>query len=99
MGRGVGCRKRVRKRVDDEYTPEREERGGEGRRRKKKTGRGGARPGAGRKPELREPHRYSMDFEGPQMDALEQIASEREVSIASVVREAVDAYLARRRKR
>ncbi len=68
-------------------------------RRKKKTGWGGARPGAGRKPELREPYRYSMDFEGPQMDALEQIASEREVSIASVVREAVDAYLARRRKR
>jgi len=66
---------------------------------RKKDGRGGARPGAGRKPELKDPYRYTMDFEGPQMDALEAIAEERRASIASVVREAVDAYLRRRRKR
>lgn len=66
---------------------------------RRKNGRGGARPGAGRKPELKDPHRYTMDFEGPQMDALEAIAQERGTSIASVVREAVDAYLRRRRRR
>ncbi len=47
---------------------------------------------------LTDPVRYTMDFEEQQMVALEEIAEERGVSIASVVREAVVAYLARRRK-
>lgn len=67
-------------------------------RRKKRTW-GGYREGAGRKSELRDPHRYSMDFEGPQMQALEEIAAEQGVSIANVVREACAQYLARKRRK
>ncbi|HXK21796.1 MAG TPA: ribbon-helix-helix protein, CopG family [Myxococcota bacterium] len=67
--------------------------------RRKATGRGGWRPGAGRRPELKRPARFTLDLEGPQMDALEKIAEERGVSVASVVREAVAAYLARRDRR
>jgi len=64
--------------------------------RRKKSTWGGFREGAGRKAVLRDPHRYSLDFEGSQMEALEQIAAKRGVSVASVVREAVARYLTRR---
>lgn len=67
-------------------------------RRKKKTW-GGRRPGAGQKPVLKDAVSFTMDLEGPQIDALEKIARERGVSIASLVREAVEAYLVRQRKR
>jgi hypothetical protein len=67
--------------------------------RRKKSTWGGYRKGAGRKPELEDPHRYSMDFEGPQMAALEEIGSERGVSIATVVRDAVAEYVARWRRK
>jgi len=67
---------------------------------RRKTGTwGGYREGSGRKPELRDPHRYSMDFEGPHMRALEEIAEEQGVSIATVVREACAQYLARKRRK
>jgi hypothetical protein len=64
--------------------------------RRKKSTWGGFREGAGRKAVLRDPCRYTMDFEGPQMEVLQQIASKRGVSVASVVREAVARYVARR---
>ena len=66
--------------------------------RKKKTGWGGKRPGAGRKPELQDPVSFTLDFEEPQFEALKEIAEDREVSVASLVREAVRGYLARRRR-
>jgi hypothetical protein len=64
--------------------------------RKKRTW-GGYREGAGRKPEIQDARRYSLDFEGPQMEALEEIAVERGVSVATIVREACAKYLTRRR--
>jgi hypothetical protein len=60
---------------------------------------GGYREGAGRKPELRDPHRYSMDFERAQMNSLEEIAEEQGVSIATVVREACAQYVTRKRRK
>jgi hypothetical protein len=60
---------------------------------------GGCREGAGRKPEIQDARRYSLDFEGTQMEALEQIAAERGVSVATIVREACAKYLTRRRSK
>jgi len=67
--------------------------------RRKKGTWGGAREGAGRKPALEDPYRYSMDFERPQIDELAAVAAEEGGSIASVIREAVAQYLARRQRR
>ena len=67
--------------------------------RPKKGSWGGRRPGSGRKPVLRDPVSFTLDFEGPQMDLLEAIAGKRGISVAAVVREAVGRFLARRRKR
>ncbi len=64
--------------------------------RKTKGTRGGWRPGAGRKPFLREAVSFTGDIERPDMDRLEAIAEEKGVSVASLVREAVKAYLKRR---
>ncbi len=60
---------------------------------------GGRRPGAGRKPILREPVSFTGDIERADIEALEAIADERGASLASVVREAVGAYLKRRKRR
>ena len=66
---------------------------------RKTTGkRGGKRPGAGRPPTLNDPVRFLVTFERAEIDALEEIARERDQSIASLVRSAVTALL-RRRKR
>ncbi len=59
---------------------------------------GGWRPGAGRKPVLRDPLSFTGDIERRDMEALEAIGRERGVSVASLVRDAVAAYLKRRRK-
>ena len=60
---------------------------------------GGWRPGAGRKPTLKDAVSFTGDIEKADMDALEAIAEKRSVSVASLVRDAVKAFLKRRRKR
>ena len=61
--------------------------------------RGGARKGGGRKGFIPEARRLSVDYPGKDLAALEEIAQERGVSTATVVREAVREYLrARGRK-
>ncbi len=67
--------------------------------RRRKGKRGGWRPGAGRKPILDDPVSFTGSFERAEMDALDEIAEERGVSVASLVREAVRAYLERRKRR
>jgi hypothetical protein len=67
--------------------------------RKKKSRRGGAREGAGRKPTLKDRAGLSVQLDGDSFDRLAAIAEEREVSMGSLVREAVAQYLVRRRKR
>ncbi len=60
---------------------------------------GGWRPGAGRKPTLKDAVSFTGDLERVDAEALEAIAEERGVSVASLVRAAVGAYLKRRRRR
>ena len=67
-------------------------------RRKTKGTLGGWRPGAGRKPELRNRMMLTISLEGDAYAALSALAEERGVSLAAVVREAVGAYVVRRRK-
>lgn len=62
-------------------------------------GRGGRREGAGRRRILKDPVRLTVDYERRDFEALEAIAEERGVSIASVVREAVRTYLRPERRR
>ena len=57
--------------------------------------RGGARPGAGRKPVLKKAVLRSVSFEKAQMDALAKIARRRGWTYAEAVRQAVGAYLKR----
>ena len=63
--------------------------------RRKASGRGGWRPGAGRKPELEDPVSVTFDMERPQIERLRAIAKERGVSAASLIRKAVDTHLRR----
>jgi hypothetical protein len=67
--------------------------------RKRKGGPGGARPGAGRPPLFEDRSDLSVRFERRELDKLVELADERGVSVAELVREAVTAYLARRRRR
>ena len=60
---------------------------------------GGRREGARRKLVLRDPVRFRVDLEGPQSVALEEIAGEHGVSIASLVREAIVGHLRRRKRK
>ncbi len=60
---------------------------------------GGWRPGAGRKPTLKDAVSFTGDLERVDAEALEAIAEERGVSVASLVRAAVGAYLKRRKRR
>ena len=57
---------------------------------------GGWRPGAGRKPILKDAVSFTGDIEKADAEALEAIAEERGVSVASLVREAVKAFIKRR---
>jgi hypothetical protein len=63
-----------------------------------KNGRGGVRPGAGRKAVLANPVSITVDLEKGDADALKASATDEGVSVASLVRKAVTAYLKRRRK-
>ncbi len=67
-------------------------------RRKTKGTLGGWRPGAGRKPVLEDPVSITLHLERPEADALKAVAEERGVSVASLVRGAVGAYLRRQRR-
>ena len=60
-----------------------------------KSGRGGARPGAGRKRVVQEPERIGIDFEQTDLEALRALARNRETSVANLVRTAVSQYLRR----
>jgi hypothetical protein len=63
----------------------------------KKSQRGGRREGAGRKPFLKGGQRLSIALEEAEYAKVERLARARGDSIAAVIREAVKAYLARRR--
>ena len=60
---------------------------------------GGWRPGAGRKSVLKDPVTTTADLERADVDFLEEIASKRNVSVASLVRNAVSAFVQRQRRR
>lgn len=66
--------------------------------RKGGSGWGGARPGSGRKRVVQAPVRFTVDFEVTDFERLKAVSEEKGVSVASLVREAVRGYLARRRK-
>ncbi len=66
---------------------------------KKKSTRGGKRPGAGRKPILRDRVGLTVQFDGDQYDQLVELAEENEQSLGSIVREAITTYLKRKKKR
>ncbi len=63
--------------------------------RERKSGWGGARPGAGRKRIVKEPERIAVDFEKPDLDALRALAESRGKSVADLIRRAVGQYLRR----
>ena len=65
--------------------------------RKKSSGWGGARPGAGRKRIVQDPVRLAIDYERADLEALGEIAERRGVSVASLLRKAVQAYVKRHR--
>ncbi len=68
-------------------------------RRKVKGTWGGWRPGAGRKPTLKDAASFTCDLERADVDFLETIARKRNVSVASLVRNAVAAYVQRQKRR
>ena len=68
-------------------------------RRKVKGTWGGWRPGAGRKPTLKNPVSFTGDLERADVDYLEAIAEKRGVSVASLVRNAVAAYVQRQKRK
>ena len=65
----------------------------------KKNTHGGARPGSGRKPILKDPKSIKVKFDGEVYDRLAEAATGREVSIGALVREAVEAFLPKRKRR
>ena len=67
-------------------------------RRKTKGTLGGWRPGAGRKPTLEDPVSVTLDLERRQKNALEAIAEHRDVSVAALIRKAVDGFLKRQKR-
>jgi predicted DNA-binding ribbon-helix-helix protein len=65
---------------------------------RKQSGWGGRREGAGRKPVLRGARTVSVTLEDAHYEAVERLAEQRGVSFAAVVREAVASYMARRKR-
>ena len=53
----------------------------------------------GRRRIVKDPVRLSVDYERPDIEALETIATERQTSIASIIRQAVRDYIRRERGR
>ena len=62
---------------------------------RKRSGRGGARPGAGRKPELEDPVSVTFDLERRDHEGLRALAEQRGKPLAALVRAAVRAFLRR----
>jgi hypothetical protein len=62
--------------------------------RKKAWGRGGWRPGSGRKPVLKDAVSVTLDLERESHDALEALAAVRSVPRAELIRDAIRRYLA-----
>jgi hypothetical protein len=67
--------------------------------RKKASGWGGYRPGAGRKPAIKDSLDRTIRFEREDLEALDDLATARGVSTSDLIREAIKSYLARRSKR
>ncbi len=65
---------------------------------KRKARHGGKRAGAGRPRLLRNPVRVALDLERSEVKTLTKIAEKQDRSLASVIREAVGAFLKRRRR-
>ena len=66
---------------------------------RKPSGLGGWRPGAGRKPTLHDPVSFTGEIERADMEVLGEIAKQRGVSIASLVRNAVATYVKRLKRK
>jgi len=66
---------------------------------KKASGRGGWRPGSGRKAILKDPARITIDMERADLEALAALADAKGVSTAQMVRDSVRALLKRQRSR
>jgi len=62
---------------------------------KRGMGRGGARPGAGRKRLVQQPERIAVDLEKPDLDRLRSLAASKSTSVADLIRRAVSQYLRR----
>ena len=67
-------------------------------RRKTKGTLGGWRPGAGRKPILRDPVRFTLDLEREHLEALKAMAAEAGVTVSEMIRRTMAARLKRRRR-
>jgi hypothetical protein len=68
-------------------------------RKQRPSGWGGARPGAGRKPALKDARRVTFDLESSDFERLRKIAERDGVSVSQAVRRAVRADLQRRARR
>ena len=60
---------------------------------KTQSGRGGARPGAGRPRVVSDPERIAVDLERADLDGLRVLAAKRGTSVADLIRRAVRRYL------
>ena len=66
--------------------------------RKKQTGRGGYRDGAGRKAFLSDARTITISLEAADYEAVEELAERRGLSFAAVIRIALKSYLKRQKK-